>query len=87
MNATEIKRKIKEIIIKRLNLKISPEDISDEILLFGSKENGKGLGLDSIDSLELAVGLMDEFNVSISDEDMHIFESVNTIYDFVIKNK
>ncbi|MDR0506811.1 MAG: acyl carrier protein [Dysgonamonadaceae bacterium] len=87
MSTTEVKTKIKEIIIKRLNLKISSEDISDEILLFASKENGKGLGLDSIDSLELAVGLMDEFDVTISDEDMHIFESVNTIYDFVTKNK
>jgi acyl carrier protein len=80
------KEKIKELIIERLNLKIPIEDMKDDSILFLSKDKG-GIGLDSVDALEIAVGIMSEFDVEISDEDMHIFESVNTVDDFIGKHK
>lgn len=76
------KQKIKELVIERLNLKISIEDMKDDSLLFSTREKG-GIGLDSVDALEIAVGVMNEFSVEISDEDMHIFESVNSIDAFI----
>lgn len=76
------KTKIKELIIEKLNLKTSPNEIADDAVLFSNKEDG-GVGLDSVDALEIAVGIMNEFEVEISDEDMHIFESVNTIDAFI----
>ena len=78
----ERKNKIKALIIDKLNLEMSITDIGDDAELFGSKESG-GVGLDSVDALEIAVGIMNEFNVEISDEDMHIFQSVNMVDSFI----
>lgn len=78
----ERKEQIKELIIERLNLQISIEEIKDDSPLFSSSEEN-GVGLDSVDALEIAVGIMNEFDVEISDEDMHIFESVNSIDEFI----
>lgn len=79
------KQKIKELIINRLNLKLNIEDFGDDTPLFKSKAEG-GIELDSVDTLEIAVGLMNEFDVEISDDDMHIFQSVNAINDFLEEN-
>lgn len=46
-------------------------------------EDAKGLDLDSIDSLEVVVALSNEFGVEIGDDDMMIFQSINTIADFI----
>ena len=55
----ELKREIKEVIISTLQLEdITPENIVDSEPLFGA-----GLGLDSIDALELGVGLKKKFGV------------------------
>ncbi len=75
-------QKIKQLIIDRLNLKISIDDIQDDSALFLPVED-KGLGLDSVDALELAVGIMNTFDVEVTDDDMHIFEYVNTIDNFI----
>jgi acyl carrier protein len=59
-----IKIKVKEVIIKALALEdIKPEDIEDSAPLFG-----EGLGLDSIDALELGVALKRKFGVKFSAE-------------------
>jgi acyl carrier protein len=76
------KLQIKQLIIEKLNLKISPEEIGDDAELFANKEQG-GVGLDSVDALEIAVGVMNEFDVEISDDDLHIFQTVNAIDDFI----
>jgi acyl carrier protein len=60
----DLKRQIKELIIKALELEdIEPKNIKDEEALFGS-----GLGLDSIDALELGVALKKKFGVKFSAE-------------------
>lgn len=81
----ELKLKIKEVIIDSLQLEdIKPENISDSEPLFG-----EGLGLDSIDALELGVALKKEFKVSFSQESTEnksAFESVNSLAEYISKN-
>ncbi len=78
--------KIKEIIINSLQLEdISVEDIKTEEPLFND-----GLGLDSIDALELGMALKKEFNLNYDkdkEENKKNFYSVKTIADFVRKQQ
>ncbi|MDR0700911.1 MAG: phosphopantetheine-binding protein [Azoarcus sp.] len=78
----ELIREIKAFIIETLDLEdISPDDIDADALLFGD-----GLGLDSIDSLELGVGLQKRYGLKISAEDeeaRRIFSSVRTLATYV----
>lgn len=76
--------KVKELIVRRLKLTIDPNTIKDDAPLFG-----EGLGLDSIDALELVVGLEQEFGVSIPDEDVgrEAFASVNALAAYIKKMK
>lgn len=85
MNST-IETRVKQCIIDRLNLKVKAEDIDNDAAIFAGaegEESEKSLGLDSIDALELVVALGNEFGVKITDEEMHIFQSVRTIADFI----
>ena len=82
----ELERKIKELIISSLDLEeVSPEDIVTEDELFGD-----GLGLDSIDALELGMALQTEFGVSIDAEDENTreyFRSVKNLALFVAQRQ
>lgn len=72
---------LKKQIIEVLNLKhLKPEDIVDDQPLFGD-----GLGLDSIDALELIVLLQQQYNIRLVDpqEGPKIFKSVNTIAEYI----
>jgi len=76
---------LKVLIIKNLKLEdIAPADIDSAAPLFGS-----GLGLDSIDALELVVGLEKTYGFRIPDEDVgkEAFASVNALADYVLKNR
>ena len=76
-----IRSTIKRLIVQSLNLEgMSPDSIADDQPLFG-----EGLGLDSVDALELVVALEKEFHVSIrSDEiDRDVFASVADLAAFV----
>ena len=75
----DLKRRIKGVIVDRMNLKMGAEEVKDDEALFG----GTGLGLDSIDALDLVVGIYEEFAVELKDEDMHIFASVDSIAAFL----
>jgi len=68
----------KRVLIERLSLQLEPEEIANDSPLLGS-----GLGLDSADALEIAIAVETEFGVSITDEDLHAFRSVNTVLDFI----
>lgn len=77
--------RVKNLIITSLRLKnIRPEDIKDNAPLFG-----EGLGLDSIDALELVVALEKEFGIKIPDEDVgkDAFASVSALADYIKKSK
>lgn len=78
----EVEQQIKLMIINALDLEeISPEDIIDDEPLFND-----GLGLDSIDALELGIALKREFNVQLSknkEANQKYFYSVQTMADFV----
>ncbi|MCX7656088.1 phosphopantetheine-binding protein [Treponema sp. J25] len=75
----EILTRIKEVLVRRLNLEITPDKIDDDSPLFGM-----GLGLDSIDSLELVVGIEEEFGISVPSDKLEVFLSVNTVADFIL---
>lgn len=82
---SELKIKIKEKLIEHLNLEgFKVEDIKDDTPLFGD-----GLGLDSIDALEIIVMLDRNFNIKISnpEEGAKVFQSVNTIAEYIENNK
>ncbi len=68
------------MLVRRLKLDIPLEEIKDDMPLFG-----EGLSLDSIDALELVVGLQKEFDCVISDRSTaeKILVSVDTIADFI----
>jgi acyl carrier protein len=75
-------QKIKQLIIQRLKLlDMTPETIETDAPLFG-----EGLGLDSIDALELVLGLEKEFGVIIPDAEVgrKVFQSVKTMAQYVL---
>ena len=78
---SERKSKLKELIVDRMNLTIEPSTIGDEDSIFG--EGQGSLGLDSIDALDLVVGVYEEFEVEIQESDMHVFENVSTLDAFI----
>ena len=71
-----------DILIERLSLDIEPEDVAEDSPLFGA-----GLGLDSVDALEIAIAIETEFECEVTDENMQVFRSVNTVVDFILANK
>ena len=81
----ELVLELKKQIIEVLNLEeMTPEDIDTDSPLFG-----EGLGLDSIDALELIVLLEKKYGIKLASpaEGKAIFKSVGTIADFVSKNR
>ncbi len=73
---------IKEGLIKHLNLPYKPEDLHEDISLFGA-----GLGLDSLDALEVVLCVENCFNIKIPDNDPSILRSINTLADYVLEQK
>ena len=76
----------KEILIKYLNLEdIAPDEINDNDALFGDD----GLGLDSVDSIELVLAIEKEYGVKISDSKQYssIFASVQSLLNYINDNQ
>ena len=78
-------QRLKDLLIKRLKLKVTPEQINEDTQLFGPG----GLGLDSIDVLELVVGIKKEFGVEIVDRQTaeKVFTSVGAVVGFIEEKK
>ncbi|MBD3394740.1 MAG: acyl carrier protein [Chitinivibrionales bacterium] len=70
----------KEELIRRLNLPYRPDDLHEDISLLGA-----GLGLDSLDALEIVLCVENCFGVKIPDENTSVLRSINTIVDFVLE--
>ncbi len=85
MQITELKKELKEKIIEILNLEdISVSDIDDTDALFGD-----GLGLDSIDALELIVMLDKDFAIQLTDpkEGKEIFKSISVLATYIDEHR
>jgi acyl carrier protein len=75
---------VKVAIVRCLRMPIKPEEIKDDMPLFE-----EGLGLDSIDVLEIVLELQRTFGVEIADEQLgkRVLRSVNTIVGFIETNR
>ncbi len=84
MSRQELASQVKGLIVRRLKLDIDPKTIEDGAPLFG-----EGLGLDSIDALELVLGLEQEFHIKVEDEEVGVkaFASVDALCDFIDQKK
>ncbi len=80
-STAELKENLKKLIVDRLNLvDIAPEDIGDDMPLFKT-----GLGLDSIDALELTLNVEREYGVKVanSEQALQAFQNVSTLAAFI----
>lgn len=81
-----LKKEIKEVIISSLELEdVKPEDVVDSEPLFG-----EGLGLDSIDALELGVALKKKYGINFSsksENNKKYFESINALAEYIAANR
>lgn len=85
METAGLKQQLKKQIIEFLNLtSVTPEDIKDDEPLFG-----EGLGLDSIDSIELIVLLGREYGINIQDpkEGRKILVDINTMVAYIEQHR
>lgn len=84
---SELKMRVKELIVRQLKLEVDPATINDAAPLFG--ESKDGLGLDSIDALELVLGVEKEFGIKVQDEEVGVkaFASVDALCDFIQAKK
>jgi acyl carrier protein len=75
-----LRPRIKEVLVQSLRLPYPAAEIADDVGLFG-----EGLGLDSIDALELVLAIEREFGVTIGDEQTanRVLRSVNAIAEFI----
>ncbi|WP_192348202.1 phosphopantetheine-binding protein [Algoriphagus sp. Y33] len=81
-----LQEEIKKHLIEQLNLEdLAPEDIADDQPLFGDA----GIGLDSIDALEIIVILDNHFGVVLENPELgrEVFKSVNTLADYIVKSR
>jgi len=89
MENEEIKDRLKTMIVDRLSLKIDPAEVTDNKPLFrqsGDSAPEQGLDLDSVEALELIVGIEELFDVTIDEGDyVEEFYSVNTLAKFTQK--
>jgi acyl carrier protein len=85
MSDETLRDQIKEMMVESLMLKVSKEEIADDLPLFGPH----GLGLDSIDALELVVSLEKRFAVTVpnSEAAKHALATVNSIAEYVAAHR
>jgi acyl carrier protein len=85
MSDDDLRTRIKEMMVKNLMLQITADQIADDAPLFGPN----GIGLDSIDALELAVGLEKNFGVSVPNSEIatKVLRNVNTIHDYILEKR
>jgi acyl carrier protein len=85
MASDELKQILKALMVENLMLKTPAEEITDDLPLFGPE----GLGLDSIDALELVVTLEKNFGVGVPNSEVarQALATVSSIADYVAENR
>jgi len=85
MSDPELRESIKALMVENLMLKVTPAEITDDMPLFGPE----GLGLDSIDALELVVSLEKKFGVTMPNAETArtALASMNSLADYVASNR
>lgn len=85
MSDPDLRARIKEMMVKNLMLQMTADQIADDAPLFGPD----GIGLDSIDALELAVGLEKNFGVSVPNAEVagQVLRNVNSIHDYIVEKR
>jgi acyl carrier protein len=80
-DANSLKERIRNLMVENLMLQVNPAEIKDELPLFGPG----GLGLDSVDALQLVVALEKNFGLKIRDPEAakKILQNVNSIAEAV----
>lgn len=80
-----LRHRIKEMLVKNLMLQTTAEQIGDDLPLFGPE----GLGLDSIDALELVVSMEKTFGVGVPNSEVagKALRNVNTIHDYIVEKQ
>src|SRR5215470_1664916 len=83
MPDADLRQRIKDMLVKNLMLQVTPEQIGDDLPLFGPN----GLGLDSIDALELVVSMEKTFGVGVPNSEVagRALRTVNTIQDYILE--
>lgn len=78
----EVLKIVKEDLISRLNLPYEPEDLHEDVSLLGA-----GLGLDSLDALEVILGIEHAFQIKVEEGNVSILRSINSIADYVLAER
>jgi acyl carrier protein len=81
VSTPELQREIAELLIECLNLEVSADEIAPDAPLYGD-----GLGMDSIDVLEVALAASKRYGVQLkadSDDNKHIFSSLRHLADYI----
>ena len=83
-NTVTLKQEIKRLMVENLMLQITPEEIGDQQMLFGPG----GLGLDSVDALQLVVALDKTYGLKIPDPECarRVLQSVTTMAEAVAEH-
>ena len=81
MSETDLRAQIKEMLVTNLMLQTPADQIADDLPLFGPD----GLGLDSIDALELVVSMEKTFGVGVPNSEVasQALQTVNSIHDYI----
>lgn len=84
MNREQLVEELKQAIIEQLNLQVKPEDIVAGDPLFN-----EGLGLDSIDALELIVLMQQRYRIKLAnaEEGPKVFQSIDTMADYIMAHQ
>ena len=83
MSSEQLKEQIKEMLVTNLMLRTPKEEIANDLPLFGSD----GLGLDSIDALQLVVSMEKTFGVGVPNSEVArvALATVNSIHDYIVE--
>lgn len=83
MNREQLKRELKQLIIKECDKNIAPEQIADDAVLIGSEGE---LALDSLDALQIALAVKQQYGKRIdgNNQTRAALTSVNTLADFIL---